>query len=118
MAWETRGAKGVKYYYRSRRDVNGRVVKEYLGRGEKARAAAKADRERRAQEESVDQSIHEVMGMLTAVDRRTALLGTAAQLLLEATLLGAGFHRHNYKRWRKRHGHGRKRPGAAAGDSG
>jgi hypothetical protein len=54
MAWETRGAKGVTYYYRSRRDANGRVVKEYLGRGEKARAAAKADCERRAQKESVD----------------------------------------------------------------
>src|SRR5262249_49024270 len=118
MSWETRGAKGVKYYYRSRRDANGRVVKEYLGRGEKARAAAKADCERRAQEQSVDQALHEVKGILTAVDRRTAVLDTAAQLLLEATLLCEGFHRHNYKRWRKRHGHGRKRTGAAAGDSG
>jgi hypothetical protein len=108
MAWETRGAKGVKYYYRSRRDANGRVVKEYLGRGQKARAAAKADRERRAQEESVDHALHEAKVILTAVDRSTSTLDTAAQLLLEATLLGEGFHRHNYKRWRKRHGHARK----------
>ena len=40
MAWEYRGI--VPFYYRSRR-VNGRVVREYVGGGEKGQRAAEAD---------------------------------------------------------------------------
>jgi len=51
LAWEYRGI--VPFYYRSRR-VNGRVVREYVGGGEKGQRAAEADqacREERKQTE-------------------------------------------------------------------
>ena len=42
MGWERR-AGGGRYYYRGRRTPDGRVVKQYLGRGERAEAAAAED---------------------------------------------------------------------------
>ena len=44
MGWEQRG--NNPYYYRARR-INGRVVKEYVGTGASAEAAAAEDKARR-----------------------------------------------------------------------
>ncbi|HID75771.1 MAG TPA: hypothetical protein EYP56_07215 [Planctomycetaceae bacterium] len=99
MAWEYRGKHGP-YYYRSRR-VGGRVVKEYLGRGEAAHWAAMMDlwdkqqrqqqtdrhRQRKAEEKALEDQLDNVCHL--------ARLATWTQLLL------SGYHNHKGE-WRKR----------------
>jgi hypothetical protein len=93
MSWETRRG-GKRYYTRSRR-VAGRVVREYVGTGGRAEEAAAADEARRRQWLSERDT-------LCALDALLDQFHTLADLLVEATLLAAGYHRHNRGQWRKR----------------
>ena len=84
MAWE-RG-----YYYRVRRE-NGRVVREYVGRGRVAELMAKLDaldREKEREERRLDADLE-------------ALIETT-DLLARAALVAAGYHQHKRGEWRKR----------------
>lgn len=101
MAWERRKDTGNRYYYRSCRLPNGRIIKEYLGTGYRGAQAPEADGLKRAEQ-------------ILALQRRRALLEhiqhVAAPLvemcelddvITAAALLAAGFHRHKGE-WRKR----------------
>src|SRR2546428_12919489 len=50
MAWERRKDAENRYYYRSKRLADGRVVKTYHGTGQRGALAADADRHKRAKQ--------------------------------------------------------------------
>lgn len=103
MAFETRKVGGTGYFYLSRRDPStGKVVKQYLGRGAKAEAAAQALAARRKQRAAERLTVERTRAELRAVDGMMAELETAAVALMEAALYAAGFHRANYSQWRRR----------------
>jgi hypothetical protein len=101
MGWESRGSRGVVYFYRSRR-VGGESIKEYCGRGPRAASAAEALARARARREADRRAVEQHIVDLAETDRLTLELAEAAQLLFEAALLASGHHRQNYARWRKR----------------
>jgi hypothetical protein len=102
MAWEQRERGGL-YYTRSRK-VDGRVVREYVGTGPMAELAAEADtRERRRREEEAE-AWREERERMEALEAPIEELCEAAELLSEAALYAAGYHRHNRGEWRKRRG--------------
>ena len=93
MPWETR-IRGAAYYTRTRRE-NGRVIREYIGIGERARRAADEDEARRRQ---VDADRDAARALTEDVQTLSELAG----LLAQAALLAAGYHRSNRGPWRKR----------------
>jgi hypothetical protein len=103
MAWENRG--NGRYFYVTRRAADGRVVKEYLGRGHRAQQAARAAAEARHRAEQERQAVAAEHARLADADRVTGEVCDAAQLLTEAVLLSRNFRRHNYGPWRKRRDH-------------
>jgi hypothetical protein len=95
MAWETRST--GRYYYRSvKRD--GRVVKEYLGVGEAAQAAAAEIEARRQRREAVQNDVQNQK----VVEQPSLDLDQVTDILLRASLLAAGFYRPDRHAWRCR----------------
>src|SRR5262249_28117638 len=95
MGWD-RG-----FYYRVRK-VNGRVVREYVGRGPVAELVAQMDileRQKRQAERAEQQAER---AELEALDRPLNALNDLADLLACAALLAAGYHQHKRGEWRKR----------------
>jgi hypothetical protein len=101
MAWEQR-RNGRVYFYSVRRDATGQVVKQYLGRGPRAIAAAAALAQRRARAEADRQAVRDEIARLEPVDRLTRELDDRARLLSEACLLARGFRRYKSGTWGKR----------------
>jgi hypothetical protein len=97
MGWD----KG-RYYARSTK-VNGRVVREYLGRGAAAEAAAQADEERRALRAGSAAAWKQEKAALRARQAEINALCSGADLLARAALLAAGFHQHK-RQWRRKRG--------------
>jgi hypothetical protein len=98
MGWEYR-ARGGPYYIRYAIS-NGRTIREYLGRGPIAEQAAREDAEVRAirdQERAAWQHLETLDAQVTTLDRMVTVL-------LESTLLTAGYHQHHRGEWRKRRG--------------
>jgi hypothetical protein len=100
MAWEKRERGGL-YYTRSRK-VNGQVVREYVGGGVLGELAARmdaADRQGREEEKAAWREERERLeGLVGLVDELCQDVETLAQ----ATLLAAGFRRHNRGEWRRK----------------
>ena len=101
MAWEQRGDRA--YYYRSVR-AGGRVVKEYAGGGLAGVLAAEFEAERREQRDHERAGIEREREKCTALEQPTRELDDLADLLMSATLLTAGYHRHDRGAWRRRRG--------------
>jgi hypothetical protein len=99
MGWEWR-RRGGRYYTRSKK-VNGRVVREYVGRGPVAELATLADAERRALREARAAAWRRQKEELAALDDRVQALCDLADLVVTAALLAAGYHRPK-REWRKR----------------
>ena len=95
MAWERRGHQ--KFYYRSRK-VNGRVVREYIGRGERAKRAAAEDAQKKAVRERERAERRE----WEAMDNHIAQLHQLTKLLSQAHLINAGLYQHHRGEWRRR----------------
>jgi hypothetical protein len=104
MGWEHRPGGSAPYYYHAARTPEGRVVKEYYGRGERAQAAAAAVARSQARRNADRRAVQEERGRLAGPDGLMAELVGVTQVLLDAALLAKGFHRLNYGRWRKRRG--------------
>jgi len=100
MAWETR-KRGGRYYTRSRR-VDGRVEREYVGKGKAGELVAQLDaidRDSRLREAAVKKQQREESSesdnLLKALEQITDSIGRGALLL-------AGYHQHNRGKWRLR----------------
>lgn len=119
MAFESRHS-GSQYMYVGVRDpATGKVRKLYLGRGERALAAAQAIAGRRNRRDAERRTVAEAQAAVRELDAQTAELDRAADMLTEVVLLLAGWHRPNYGPWRRRrHGHGGHGDGLADGRDG
>jgi hypothetical protein len=96
MGFDWRG-----YYYRARK-VDGRVEREYIGRGEVAALAAQMDeldRERKALGRVQKRAQRDEAETL---DEPLTELNELTELLAHAALLAAGYHRHKRGEWRKK----------------
>lgn len=95
MAWDKRG-----YYYRSVKS-QGRVNREYLGKGRVAALVAQMDaierEDRAAKRNEAIQDRERLKELDATLDRLDAFADAAVVVLLEE----AGFHRHKGE-WRKR----------------
>jgi hypothetical protein len=100
MAFESRKG-GRQYYYRAQRAADGRVVKQYLGGGPAAQAAAKADSQRRQELQEARAASHAALDELVGVAAPLDEHGRMCDMLVKAELLLAGYHEHK-GRWRKR----------------
>ena len=99
MSWETRGVYGP-YYTRSRR-VDGRVVREYVGRGPLAESIAQADeagREARRLERGRER---EELERDRRLDETFSTYSAGVDELLRGVLEAAGYHRHKRGEWRR-----------------
>jgi hypothetical protein len=101
MAWE-QGRRGRSYYTRTVR-AGGKRVREYLGSGPRAQAAAQADALRRAEREAQAAALREEQSRLREMDSAVLELFELVGLVATAALVAGGFHRHGGE-WRKRHG--------------
>ena len=102
MAWETR-QRGGRYYTRSKK-VNGRVVREYVGRGLAGELAAAADERERAQGEAKQAAWRAECERIESAIAPLEEFCDAVEILARASLLLAGYHRHHRGEWRRRRG--------------
>lgn len=99
MAWEQRG--GRRYYYRSVRE-GGRVRKQYYGSGEAALLAITDASRRRQEKMEAAQALTALQAKLTPLDGVSDRLDAGCDLLMQAVLMVAGYHRRNHGAWRRR----------------
>ena len=100
MGWERR-KRGGRYYTRSRK-VNGRVVREYVGCGDFAKAVAALDDLGRLERMAKADDLRSENERLDAADEAVAGLCETAELLAQAALVSAGYHRHHRGEWRRK----------------
>jgi hypothetical protein len=74
------------------------VVREYIGRGERAKRAALEDAQKKATREH-DRAERQAW---EAMDKDIAELHQLTKLLTHSQLVNAGFYRHNRGEWRRR----------------
>jgi hypothetical protein len=86
--------------------VAGRVVREYIGTGPVAEIAAAADALRRADRRAAAEARRAEEARWRAAVAPLLELSRAVDVVVRATLLTAGYHRHSRSSWRKkRHVH-------------
>ena len=100
MTWETRGVHGP-YYTRSRR-VDGRVVREYVGRGPLAEIIAQADEAEREARRLERRREREQMEQDRELDQLFSAYSAGVDELLRGVLEAAGYYRHKRGEWRRR----------------
>jgi hypothetical protein len=96
MAWD-RG-----YYYRVRK-VNGRVVREYIGKGRVAELMAQQDGAEREGRRLDAEVVRCEKAELDDLDATLEAISRTTDLAARAAILAAGFHQHRRGEWRKRH---------------
>jgi len=99
MSWETRRPNGPKYYVRAQK-VRGRLVRQYIGTGPQAEAAAAADALRRAERQAEAEARRAERLRLQEADAPLQRLEEAMKLLIRATLVTNGFYQHGGE-WRR-----------------
>ena len=96
MAFDGRG-----YYSRSVRDGD-RVHRVYFGKGPAAQLAARLDEQRRSERLARSQAWRAEEAGRAAAEARLRELDELSDLMTRATLLAAGYHRHDRGAWRRR----------------
>jgi crotonobetainyl-CoA:carnitine CoA-transferase CaiB-like acyl-CoA transferase len=102
VAWEKR-KRGGRYYTRSRRSPeDGRVLREYVGSGPLAEIVAEEDRTKRELAEAERKREKKELERLEALAVPVLEISEAAEILVRAHLIAAGYHRHKgeYRRAR------------------
>lgn len=107
MAWETR-QRGGRYYTRSRK-VHGRVIREYIGAGERGEQAALQDRLRRAEHIREETQCRQQRERYARTDKALTAYCQQVEACLRAALMAAGYHQHDRGEWRRTHGRMQKR---------
>ena len=102
MSWETRGVYGP-YYTRSRR-VDGRVVREYVGRGPLADIIAQADEAEREAHRLQRRREREQLEQDRRLDETFSTYSAGVCELLRSALEAAGYHQHKRGEWRRARG--------------
>jgi hypothetical protein len=97
MPWDQRGEK--RYYYRKARR-NGRSVRIYCGTGLIADLAATADVLLQVQREMDARKERQEQERRAAAETLLSEMCEQADLLVRATLVVAGYHRHDRGAWR------------------
>lgn len=100
MAWEQR--RGRKYYYRARR-VDSRVVKEYLGVGAVAEAAASADAALKQERLDGTQRRRHAEASLDELKQQFEKYWKATERLASLALIACRYHRRRGE-WRLKRG--------------
>jgi len=103
VAWETRNGQG-RYYTRSFR-VNGRVVREYVGKGQAGELAALEDQREREQRRLAREARDEERRELSVMTEALEALAAETEARVRETLEEAGYHRHKGQ-WRKKRDQG------------
>jgi hypothetical protein len=88
------------YYYRARK-VNGRVVRQYVGRGEAAEIVAAADAEEREEREYRAERLRAFRADLDRLDGLVGEADEAVAAVVQAALLAAGYQQHRRGEWRR-----------------
>lgn len=96
MAWDKRG-----YYYRSKK-VNGKVQREYHGKGHLAELLAQMDEIERQQRQAEQEQWKSEKSEMEALDEQISQLDEFADLITSVTMFAAGFHQHNRGEWRRK----------------
>jgi hypothetical protein len=99
MPWSVRGDK--RYFYRAYR-AGGRTRHEYLGGGETAEAAARAIEQRRAIRAAEAMAARAELADHAAAAACLDEVEQLTDLLMRATLVSEGYHRHERGEWRKK----------------
>ena len=92
---------GRPYYYRNKRQ-NGTVVREYIASGHLAELAAEKDALKRAEQQAKRTAVAKEQTMFAAARTPLLDLTVEADLLIQAMLLDAGYHRQNRGPWRRK----------------
>jgi hypothetical protein len=100
VGWEKRERGGL-YYTRSKK-VNRRVAREYVGAGRLAELVAEMDALERRHRQEEAEAWRAERERMEALEAPIEELCEAAEVLARATLLAAGYRRHNRGEWRKR----------------
>jgi hypothetical protein len=101
MAWETRHDNRQRYYYRSRRTADGKVEKQYLGKGRTAELAAASDQKAQAERKAALAAWREQKREQDAIDAALKDFCEECSVMLEAALVAAGYYLHRGE-WRRR----------------
>lgn len=99
MGWERR-KRGGRYYTRSRR-ANGRVVREYIGAGEVAKAAATLDAVDRLERLQKAEVLRQDSRRLDGAERAVDALCEVGERAARAALTAAGYRQHKRGEWRR-----------------
>ena len=99
MGWARR--RDGAYYYRAKK-VDGRVVKEDVGAGSLAELLAARDARERAVRLVAAEARRAERACLASVDGAVDAAHEAVEALLRASLVLAGYHRHQRGEWRRR----------------
>jgi len=100
MGWEKRDRGGL-YYTRSKK-VDGRVIREYVGGGTLGHLTALQDAQERLRREEEAALWNEERERLEALLALVEQLCEATEVLYRATLLSAGYRRHQRGEWRRK----------------
>jgi len=97
VAWEKR-ASGHEYFYLSRRLPDGRIRKEYFGKGIRAEVEAmRLEQKARQRQEDTQRKIE-----LEKLETLAEEYASTTRVLFEAHLFAAGYHNPKSRGWRKR----------------
>ncbi len=100
MSWD-RKPNGKSYYYRNKR-VDGRSVKDYVGRGSRGDKAAQLDEQERLQRQLDRQHWFATLTRLDNAEQSLDQLVYAATTLMRTVLIVSGFYLHKGHEWRNR----------------
>src|ERR687893_3267022 len=112
MAWDRHGN-----YSRSVR-VGAKVRRVFLGRGEVARLAALLDEQRRSERLARSVAWRAEEARRAVAEAHLRELEGLADLMMKATLLAAGYHRHDRGAWRRRRMSGKRTEEGKGSDAG
>ena len=98
MAWEKR--RGGLFYYRCTR-VDGKVVKQYFGKGAHAEFIAEMDASQRATKQAARHAARREEVQLEKLIEPLEAFGRNLDILIQAELLRDGYHNHGGE-WRRR----------------